>query len=301
METGLQLLEQLPISNRVLRTIHETLLQDVRGRERRPGEFRETPVWIGSPTDTPEHATYVPPLSDEMHAALRDWELFANEDPRMPMLVRCALLHYQFETIHPFLDGNGRLGRLLIVFFLLQQGRLPAPLLYISSYLEDHRPEYYERLQAVRERGELQEWIQFFLTAVAAQAEDAVARAEQLVDLRERYRLDLAGTRSRAAEVVDLVMEDPIISSSTIERRMEVTDQGARNLILQLQRRGLIEPLGRFGRGGRQFWVAPEVFAVLTNPERELLPTKLQLRWEFQPLPQASLRPQRFTRLERKK
>jgi Fic family protein len=197
------------------------------------------------------------PLSDEMHAALRDWELFANEDPRMPMLVRCALLHYQFETIHPFLDGNGRLGRLLIVFFLMQQGRLPAPLLYISSYLEDHQPEYYERLQAVRERGELQEWIQFFLTAVAAQAEDAVARAEQLVDLRERYRLDLAGTRSRAAEVVDLVMKNPIISSSTIERRMEVTNQGARNLILQLQRRGLIEPLGRFGRGGRQFWGSP--------------------------------------------
>jgi len=153
METGLQLLEQLPISNRVLRTIHGTLLQDVRGRERQPGEFRETPVWIGSPTDTPEHATYVPPLSDERHAALRDWELFANQDPRMPMLVRCALLHYQFETIHPFLDGNGRLGRLLIVFFLMQQGRLPAPLLYISSYLEDHRSEYYERLQAVRERG----------------------------------------------------------------------------------------------------------------------------------------------------
>ena len=130
---------------------------------------------------------------------------------------------------------------------------------------------------------------------------DAVARAEQLVDLRERYRLDLAGTRSRAAEVVDLVMENPIISSYTIERRMEVTNQGARNLILQLQRRGLIEPLGRFGRGGRQFWVAPEVFAVLDQPRRELLPTKLPLRCEFQPRPQASLRPQRFTRLERKK
>ena len=168
METGLRLLETLPISNRVLRTIHETLLQDVRGRERRPGEFRDTPVWIGSPTDTPENATYVPPLAPEMHEALADWERFANEAPRMPMLVRCALLHYQFETIHPFLDGNGRLGRLLIVFFLMRHGRLPAPLLYLSSYLEDHRPEYYERLQAVRERGKLQEWIQFFLTAVAA-------------------------------------------------------------------------------------------------------------------------------------
>jgi Fic family protein len=200
-----------------------------------------------------------------MHEALRDWELFANEDPRMPMLVRCALLHYQFETIHPFLDGNGRLGRLLIVFFLMQQGRLPAPLLYLSSYLEDHRPEYYERLQAVRERGELQEWLQFFLTAVAAQAEDAVARAEQLIDLRERYRLDLAGSRSRAVEVVDLIMENPIISSYTIERRLQVTNQGARNLIQQLERRGVIEQLGRFGRGGRQFWLAAEVFTVLNR------------------------------------
>ena len=162
MEIGLELLEELPISIRVLRTIHATLLQDVRGRERLPGEFRATPVWIGSPTDTPENATYVPPLAEEMHQALQDWELFANEEPRIPMLVRCALLHYQFETIHPFLDGNGRLGRLLIVFFLIQQGRLPAPLLYISSYLEDHRPEYYDRLQAVRERGELQERIQSF-------------------------------------------------------------------------------------------------------------------------------------------
>ena len=138
------------------------------------------------------------------------------------MLVRCALLHYQFETIHPFLDGNGR----LIVFFLMQQGRLPAPLLYISSYLEEHRPEYYERLQAVRERGELQERIQFFLTAVAAQAEDAVARAEQLVGLRERYRLDLAGSRSRATEVVDLVMENPVVSSYTIQLRCEMRPLG---------------------------------------------------------------------------
>jgi Fic family protein len=267
MGTGLELLETLPMSSRVLRTIHETLLQDVRGRERRPGEFRDRPVWIGSPTDTPENATYVPPLPDEMHDALRDWELFANEELRMPMLVRCALLHYQFETIHPFLDGNGRLGRLLIVFFLIQQGRLPAPLLYISSYLEDHRPEYYERLQAVRERGEMQEWIQFFLTAVAAQAEDAVTRAEQLVDLRERYRSELSGSRSRAAEVVELIMENPFITTYAIRQRLQVTTQGALNLIRQLERRGLLERLGSFGRGGRNLWLAREVFMVLNSPQ----------------------------------
>jgi Fic family protein len=148
----------------------------------------------------------------------------------------------------------------------MQQGRLSAPLLYLSSHLEDHPPEYHEPLQAVRERGELQEWIQFFLTAVAAQAEDAVARAEQLVDLRERYRLGVSGSRSRAVEVVDLIMENPIITASTIERRLAVTNQGAHNPILQLERRGLIERLGRFGRGRRQFWLAREVFTVLNRP-----------------------------------
>jgi Fic family protein len=269
MERGLELLARYPMSLRVIRTIHETLMQDVRGRERRPGELRETPVWLGSPTDAPDNATFVPPLPDEMQKALRDWELFANDSPKMPLLVQCALLHYQFETIHPFLDGNGRVGRLLIVFFLVQQGRLPAPLLYISAYLEEHRREYYDRLQAVRERGELQEWIQFFLTAVAAQAEDAVNRAEQLVDLRERYRAALAGSRSRAAEVVELMIENPILSSLVLQRRLQITNQGALNLIRQLERRGWIRRLGKFGRGGRTHWLAEEVFMVLNRARAE--------------------------------
>jgi Fic family protein len=269
METGLQLLVKLPMSLRVIRNIHEVLLQDVRGRENRPGEFRETPVWIGSPTDTPENATFVPPLTEEMHEALRDWEIFANENPQMPLLVQCTLLHYQFETIHPFLDGNGRLGRLLIVFFLIQQGRLPAPLLYISPYLEEHRPQYYDHLQAVRERGQLQEWIQFFLTAVSAQAEDAVTRAEQLVDLRERYRVALAGSRSRAIEVVELMVENPILSTYSIQRQLKVTNQGALNLIKQLDRRGWINRVGKFGRGGRTYWVADEVYDILNRPRAE--------------------------------
>lgn len=269
MERGLELLARYPMSLRVIRMIHETLMQDVRGRERRPGELRATPVWIGSPTDAPDNATFVPPLPDEMHKALRDWELFANDSPKMPLLVQCALLHYQFETIHPFLDGNGRVGRLLIVFFLVQQGRLPAPLLYISAYLEEHRREYYDRLQAVRERGELQEWIQFFLTAVSAQAEDAVNRAEQLVDLRERYRAALAGSRSRATEVVELMIENPILSSLVLQRRLNVTNQGALNLIRQLERRGWIRRLGKFGRGGRTHWLAEEVFMVLNRARAE--------------------------------
>ena len=131
MQVGVKRLEQLPICLRLVKEIHEILLNGARGKEKRPGEFRTSPVWIGSPSDSPETATFVPPLpGDELVTALADWEKFANEDLRMPVLIRCALLHYQFETIHPFLDGNGRLGRLLIVFFLVQQGRLPGPLLY---------------------------------------------------------------------------------------------------------------------------------------------------------------------------
>lgn len=142
------------------------------------------------------------PSPKRWRKAIADWERFVNGDHQLPPLVACGLLHYQFETIHPFLDGNGRLGRLLLVF-LLQQERLPDPLLYVSPYFEQRRSEYYERLQAVRERDEIQEWLCFFLRAVAVQAGDAADRAERLVDIRERYRRDLAGSRSRVRDVVD--------------------------------------------------------------------------------------------------
>src|SRR5712691_10509774 len=207
LELGLERLNELPVSNRLMREMHAELLRDVRGQERTPGEFRRSPNWIGG--RGLNDAIFVPPPPDQMNGALDDLERYLHEDVPLPVLVRCALIHYQFETIHPFLDGNGRLGRLLIVFFLIQRRVLPAPLLYISSYLEEFRREYYERLQAVRERAEIQEWLQFFLTAVAVQAEDAVVRAEHLHDLREGYRLQLARSRSRAVEVVDLLFVNP--------------------------------------------------------------------------------------------
>jgi cell filamentation protein, protein adenylyltransferase len=267
MEAGLRHLPELPLVGRKVRDIHETLLSGVRGEGKSPGEFRERPVWIGSPTDAPENAVFVPPFDNEMKEAWRDWEEFVNSNPRLPTLVQCAVMHYQFETIHPFLDGNGRLGRLLIVFFLIHRGVLPAPLLYISSYLEQHRRQYYERLQAVRERGEMQEWLQFFLTAVAVQAEDAVARAEHLHDLRERYRAGLAGSRSRAVEVVDLLFINPVVTVRSVAGRLGMTNQGAANLIRQLEAKGWLSRLTyTSGRGGRNFWSAPEIFAAVSDP-----------------------------------
>ncbi len=187
--------ENFPISLRLIKEMHELLLTDVRGQERTPGQFRKSQNWISSPDNRPATACFVPPTVEEMWNALHDWEKYLHDDqPKLPLLIRCALMDYQFETIHPFLDGNGRLGRLFIILYLLDKGRLPAPLLYISSYFDQRKGEYYDRLQFVRERGEIREWLDFFLTGVAVQAADAVDRAEMLSDLRERYRLALQGT-----------------------------------------------------------------------------------------------------------
>jgi len=262
---GLNLMRSMPLCLRLIREVHEVLMQGVRGQERRPGEFRTTPNWIGSPTDTPENASFVPPLPDEMGPLLDDLERFLNEEARLPTLVRCGLAHYQFETIHPFLDGNGRLGRLLAVFYLVQRDLLPQPLLYLSAYFEAHRGDYYDRLQLAREKGELQEWLQFFLTAVAVQATDAIERAERLADIRERYRRTLASTRSRAPEVVELLMANPFITVRNVQEDLGVTQPGALNLLRGLERRGWLREMGTIGRGGRTVWVAPEVLSVIAD------------------------------------
>src|SRR5680860_125134 len=204
---GYDLVKTLPITQRLILDLHQTLLRGVRGEEKPPGELRRTPVWVGSPTDRPDTAVYVPPLPSELPDLLADWEVFVNSPGQSPPLIRCGLMHYQFETIHPFLDGNGRIGRLLINLMLMEEGRLTTPLLYLSGYLEANRQEYYDRLQQVRERGRIQEWLQFFLTAVERSAEDAVARAGRLVTLREIYLEEAAKTRSHLPGLVDLIIK----------------------------------------------------------------------------------------------
>jgi Fic family protein len=252
-----------PLSVRLLREMHERLLTGVRGQERTPGDLRTTQNWIGPAGATIETATFVPPPPEEMIECLRDWEAFPHETVSMPVLVQCAVLHYQFETIHPFVDGNGRLGRLFVILLLVEREILPGPLLYVSTYLERHRDEYYARLQAVRERGEMTEWLAFFLRAVRVQAEDALSRAERLMDLRERYRSEMTRrTRSRATQVVDLLFSNPIISAGLVQRSLGVTNQGALNLIRHVEAAGLIEPYRptRSNRPARSLqWVAPEV------------------------------------------
>ena len=281
VDHGSKLLSRLPVSQRLIRELHRVLMTGVRGHDRGVGRWRRSHVFVGAPADSPETAVFVPPLPPSLPALLTDWERFANEDPRLPVLVQCALLHHQFETIHPFMDGNGRVGRLLVVFFLMAKARLPTPLLYISPYLEERRREYYDRLQAVRERGEIQEWIQFFLHGVTVQAEDAVLRSQSLFDLRERYRAELRGTRSRAAEVVDLLFENPFLTTRRAIAALGITNQGALKLIRSLEGRGWLREIGGFGRGGLTYWLASDVFDTLNTSEapgreeRDLVATRL--------------------------
>jgi Fic family protein len=265
LEWGLGERRQLPLGVRLIREIHRRLLSGVRGRERMPGEFRTTQNWVGRSASTLETARYVPPPPAELPELLADWERYAHETVQVPLLVQNALLHYQFETLHPFLDGNGRLGRLLSVFLLVEHGRLPAPLLYLSAYLERGRTRYYEALQTVREHGDAIPWIELFLAAVHTQAADAVARAQRIVELRERYRAAASTiASSKAMSLVDLVCETPIVSSRAVETALGVTRPTALKLLRQLEGVGVLEE-GRAGPRGQLRYLARELMAAVTD------------------------------------
>ena len=263
---GLELIETLPITQRLIKQVHGTLRRGVRGEERRPGEFRSSPVWIGAADATPETASFVPPLPEDLPELLTDWERFVNEPSRLPTLVRAALMHYQFETIHPFLDGNGRIGRLLVGLLLISERKLGRPLLYLSGYLEANRDEYYDRLQAVRERAEIQQYLQFFLVAVRRQSEDAVARAGRLVQLRESYYAAARLDRSRVAALIPLLFAAPFVNVRRVQQALGVTAQGARNLLVRAERYRWIQSQGNVGRGGMTIWRAQQVFDTIDSP-----------------------------------
>jgi Fic family protein len=265
MELGLQRLETLPLSMRLIREMHAVILAGVRGRERQPGELRTTQNWVGPPGATIETAPFVPPPPTEVGDLLTDLERFVHEQPLLPPLVQAALLHYQFETIHPFLDGNGRLGRLLIVFFLVARDRLPEPLLYLSPYFEARRERYYDALQAVRERGDVGSWVGLFLEAVSTQAVDAVLRAERLVDLRERYRTSVrTTTRGAAAQLAELTIEQPVLTTRVVEERLGITRPAALKALRHLEDVGILMAAPEGPR--RQLrWHADEVLSVLSD------------------------------------
>jgi len=249
MNHGLKRLESLPVSLRLIREIHEELLTDARGGRRSPGEFRRTQNWIGPPGCTLAQAAFVPPPPHEMMAALGDLEAFLHADVDLPALVNVGLVHAQFETIHPFIDGNGRVGRLLITFLLCQRKILRQPLLYLSLYLTRHKLEYYERLMAIRDYGDWEGWLKFFLRGVAEVANQATDTARRILELREEHR-HFVSEQSRSStnglRLLDLLYEQPIVSARLVARELAVSNPTANSLVNQFENAGLlIETTGR--------------------------------------------------------
>ena len=216
MEYGIKRLPELPISSRLICEIHEILMEEVRGERATPGLLRTSQNWIGSPGCTLMDATYVPPPVPEMKQCFSDLEKYIHSAPQEPALIQCALVHYQFEAIHPFLDGNGRIGRLLITFMLLERKLLSQPLLYLSDFFEQHRDKYYELLLNVSQKGDWKAWFTFFLNGVRQQSEDALLTVQELLDLQNRYRAIATGPRVPKVvnRLIEYLFASPIISIS---------------------------------------------------------------------------------------
>jgi Fic family protein len=208
-------------------------------------------------------------LPGQLPDLLGDWERFAHEEAEMPLLIQGALLHSQFETIHRFLDGNGRLGRLLLVFFLIARGRLTAPLLYLSAYLERNRRSYYDALQTIHETGDAIPWIELFLAAVHTQAADAVARALGIIELRERYRRAAAAVGTpNALALVELICENPIVTTRSIEDRLGVSRPTALRLLRRMEEQGVLSE-GAAGARGQRRYVAREMMEAVAGSGRD--------------------------------
>lgn len=242
MEHGLDRLHKLPLSLRLVREIHARLMKGVRGDFATPGEFRRSQNWIGPSGSTIETAPYVPPPPEHLDDLLGDWERFLHKRNVFPDLVQCAILHEQFEAIHPFLDGNGRLGRLLITLFLIERGRLPQPLLYLSAYIEAHRQDYYDLLQRVRTHGDWMSWLRFFIAGVTEIALEAVGQASRLMDLREKFRGRLRD-KPKALILLDELFLNPYMSVSRAEKVLKVSNPTARQAVTLLQRKGVLEEI----------------------------------------------------------
>lgn len=267
---GLERLDELPVSLRLIREIHRVLLEGVRGSERTPGEFRTSQNWIGASGSSLRDATYVPPPPAAMQAALDNFEKFIHDETPMPVLLKIGLAHAQFETIHPFLDGNGRVGRLLITFLLCERGILQRPLLYLSHYLRRHRAQYYDHLQAIRDHGAWEPWLAFFLNGVREVSEEAVETARRLMELRETLRYEIEqsfGRRTGAGlTLLEGLFFEPLVTAADAQRITGLSYAKANSLIAAFEERGLLtEITGQ--RRNRLFRYDPYL-ALFSDPDQ---------------------------------
>lgn len=239
MNYGLDRLTEFPLSLRLIREIHERLMRGVRGQERSPGEFRRSQNWIGG--TAPGNARFVPPPVPELSRLLGNFEAFLHERRGLPPLVHAGVAHAQFETIHPFLDGNGRVGRLLITFLLVHAGVLGRPLLYLSYFLKRHRPEYYDRLTAIRESGDWEGWLRFFLSGIAETASEATETAGAILRLREEHDIATRDMPVSASRLLDHLYQQPLVTTRTIQQALNVSWPTANKLLTEFSDRRIVE------------------------------------------------------------
>jgi Fic family protein len=262
MNHGLARLAKLPVSVRLIREIHAELMHGVRGGRLQPGELRTSQNWIGPADCTLHTATFVPPPHHAVPAALGDLEAFLHASDDLPPLAKIALAHVQFETIHPFLDGNGRVGRLLITFLLTERGVLHKPVLYLSHYFKQHRQTYYEHLQAVRDQGSWEAWLAFFLRGVIEVAGEAAETARRILQLREQHRTAITAQLGRAAgnghKVLESLFDRPIVAVNDVQKMTGTTYAAANSLVSRLVKLGVLSEMTGYARN-RRFRYAPYI------------------------------------------
>lgn len=269
LKYGLERLQTLPLSLRLIREIHGKLLENSRGIEKSPGEFRTSQNWIGPPGSNLKTARFVPPALDDMRASLGQWESYLHTNHELPPLIKAGIAHAQFETIHPFLDGNGRIGRLFITFYLCEQGILKLPLLYLSHYFKQNRSEYYDRLQSVRDKGDWEGWIKFFLSGVFQVGNEATQVAKSILSLRENHRSNIlaAGKSSsmRVLNVYETLFSGPFVTAKLVSEHLGIPFRSASRIIDTLVEQGILEETT--GRSRDRVYVYKQYLKLFENSE----------------------------------
>ncbi|MFC1498858.1 Fic family protein [Verrucomicrobiota bacterium] len=263
LEYGIKRLSELPLSLRLVTELHEKLMQGVRGEHATPGKFRRSQNWIGSPGCTLQNASYVPPPIDELMPCLAAWETFLH-DRSLPPLIQAAMMHSQFEAIHPFLDGNGRVGRLVITLFLVERNILPTPLLYLSAFFEATRSNYYDRLSAVTGQAAWTEWIEYFLNGVARMSEDALIRSESINNLLMDWRQRAVAGNKTPLNILNLLEENPYCTINQISEKLGVAFATAQRGVDKLISLGILGQTDAAKRN--RVYCAHKIMDILEEP-----------------------------------
>lgn len=266
LEYGIKRLKTLPLSLRLISELHKHLMKGVRGGHATPDEFRRTQNWIGKPGSTLFTASYVPPSPNELMNCLGEFEKFLH-DKTLPPLVHIALIHYQFEAIHPFLDGNGRVGRLLITLFLIERNILPTPLLYLSAFFEATRRDYYDMLTGIHERAEWEDWLEYFFNGVARQSEDALSRAERINKKLMGWRKSIVDASSKTPSLlIDMVAANPFITVKGVAEKLKIAFTTAQRAIDRLEKLKILKKEGNARRD--RVYCARDILDILEEPAR---------------------------------